>query len=88
LNLRNAHIGNLTDTKDAWPSKGQLVLNGTTFEHLGGHQGPTEQEMLKRGAEWWDENWAALNPKYSPSLARQSGWEGDDQERILTVAAD
>jgi hypothetical protein len=67
LNLRNAHIGNLMDTEKAWPKKDHLVLNGATFDHLGGSAGQTEQQMLKRGADWWDKNWAELNPQYSPS---------------------
>ena len=67
LNLRNARIGNLTDEEQAWPKKCHLLLNGATFDHLGGHQGETEREMLRRGAPWWDENWARLNPQYSPS---------------------
>jgi len=36
LTLRNAHIGNLTDAKDAWPAKGQLHLDGFSFTHPGG----------------------------------------------------
>ena len=67
LNLRNAHIDNLMDEEQAWPKRGHLVLNGASFDHLGGHQGETERDMLKRGAEWWDEHWAKLNPQYSPS---------------------
>jgi uncharacterized protein YjbI with pentapeptide repeats len=67
LNLRNAHIGNLADTDKAWPKKGNIYLNGVTIDHLGGSLGDTEAEMLKRGAGWWDSNWANLNIKYSPS---------------------
>jgi hypothetical protein len=37
LNLRNAHIGNLVDARDAWP--GRLRLDGLTFGHLGGAKG-------------------------------------------------
>jgi hypothetical protein len=36
LTLRNSHIGNLMDAKDAWPARGQLHLDGFTFDHLGG----------------------------------------------------
>jgi hypothetical protein len=67
LNLRNAHVGNLTDEEEAWPKKDHLILNGASFDHLGGHEGETERDMLKRGAAWWDEHWAKLNPQYSPS---------------------
>ena len=41
----------------AWPAKGQLHLDGFTFNHLGGFEGETEPEMRARGMEWWD-NWA------------------------------
>ena len=60
LTLRNAHVGNLMDAKDAWPemyaepTKGHLHLDGFTFNHLGGYAGETGPEMRARGMEWWD----------------------------------
>jgi hypothetical protein len=66
LNLRDAHVGNLMDTKDAWPAKGQLHLDGFRFDPLGGFEGETEPEMRARGMGWWD-NWARRDPTYSPS---------------------
>ena len=67
LNLRNAHIGNLMDEQDgAWPNRqGQLLLDGFTFNRLGGHTGETETQMRMRGMIWWDK-WARLDPDYSP----------------------
>ena len=55
LTLRNAHIGNLIDAKDAWPAQGQLHLDGFSFNHLGGFEGETGPEMRARGMDWWDQ---------------------------------
>jgi len=67
LNLRNAHVGGLVDTKEVWPSDGrlQLRLEGLKLDHLGGFEGGTGQEMRERGG-WWDE-WVRLDPDYSPA---------------------
>jgi uncharacterized protein YjbI with pentapeptide repeats len=70
LHLRNAHIGNLMDARDAWPAQGQLHLNGFTFDHLGGVEGETGRQMRRRGMDWWD-NWAKLDPDYSPATYAQ-----------------
>jgi hypothetical protein len=66
LVLHNTHIGNLMDAMDAWPGQGQLHLDGFNFNRLGGFEGETEPEMRARGMDWWD-NWARLDPKYSPA---------------------
>jgi uncharacterized protein YjbI with pentapeptide repeats len=66
LTLRNTHIGNLMDAKDAWPAQGHLHLDGFSFNHLGGFGGETGPEMRARGMEWWD-NWARRDPGYSPA---------------------
>src|ERR1700730_15098496 len=66
LTLRNTHIGNLMDTKDAWPAKGHLHLDGFSFHHLGGFAGDTGSKMRARGMSWWD-NWARRDPDYSPA---------------------
>jgi hypothetical protein len=70
LNLHNAHTGNLMDAKDAWPAKGQLHLDGFTFNHLGGFAGETGPQMRDRGMQWWD-NWARLDPDYNPAPYQQ-----------------
>ncbi|MGB6175294.1 MAG: hypothetical protein WBF43_02895 [Methylocella sp.] len=67
LNLRNTHIGNLMDSKDAWPAPGQLHLDGFTFKHLGGFEGETGEKMREREMVWWDKKWARLDPDYSPA---------------------
>lgn len=67
LNLRNAHIGNLVDAEDAWPDPGHLHLDGFTFDHFGGFEGETGQQMRARGPDWWEKNWARLDRDYSPA---------------------
>jgi uncharacterized protein YjbI with pentapeptide repeats len=67
LSLRGTHIGNLMDARDAWPAKGRLHLDGFNYDHLGGFEGETGPEMRERGMEWWDKNWARLDPSYSPA---------------------
>jgi hypothetical protein len=64
--LRNAHVGNVMDTKDAWPTPGHLRLDGFSFNHLGGFAGDSGPEMRARGMDWWDK-WARLDPEYSPA---------------------
>jgi hypothetical protein len=66
LNLRNTHVGNLMDAKNAWPTQGHLVLDGFTFDHLGGFEGETGAQMRARGTEWWD-SWARLDSHNSPA---------------------
>ena len=61
LTLRNTHIGNLMDAKDAWPTPGYLHLDGFSFNHLGGYSGDPGTEMRARGMDWWD-NWARRDP--------------------------
>jgi hypothetical protein len=67
LTLKNTHIGNLVDSTDAWPTEGDLHLDGFTFNHLGGLVGETGPQMRARGMEWWDKNWARRDPDYSPT---------------------
>jgi hypothetical protein len=70
LNLRNAHIGNRMDAREAWPAQGQLHLEGFTFGHLGAIDGNTGPQMRDRDAKWWD-NWARRDPDYSPAAYAQ-----------------
>ena len=92
LTLRNAHIGNLTDAKDAWPARGHLHLDGFSFNHLGGFAGETEPKMRTRGMEWWD-TWARRDPEYSPApyaqlaAALTNAGDRDAANEILTSAA-
>jgi uncharacterized protein YjbI with pentapeptide repeats len=70
LDLRNAHVGNLADAKDAWPEKGHPYLDGFTFAHLGVF-GETGRVMRDRGVDWWTENWARRDLVYSPTPYEQ-----------------
>ena len=65
LTLRNAHVGNLMDAFDAWPTQKHLVLDGFGFNRLGGFEGYSE-DMRRRGKAWWD-GWAKLDTDYSPA---------------------
>jgi hypothetical protein len=70
LTLRNTHIGNLADATNAWPKKpepanGHLHLDGITITHLGGFE--KGADIRERGMKWWDEQWARLDPDYSPA---------------------
>lgn len=67
LDLRNTHVGNLLDARDAWPPVGYLRLDGFAFSDFGGYEGETGPQMRQRGGEWWDEHWARLDPDYSPA---------------------
>jgi uncharacterized protein YjbI with pentapeptide repeats len=67
LYLHNTQIGNLMDAKDAWPAQGHLLLDGFSFAHFGAFAGETGPEMRPGGMEWWDKNWARLDPNYSPT---------------------
>ena len=62
LTLRNARVGALNDTKDAWP--GRLDLTGFTYARLGGVLSTEDSAMSARSNEWLL-NW----------LAKQVGYE-------------
>jgi hypothetical protein len=66
LNLRNAKIGNLMVANDAFKASRRLYLDGFSFGHVGGFEGDTESELRGRSMKWWD-NWARLDPDYSPT---------------------
>jgi uncharacterized protein YjbI with pentapeptide repeats len=68
LDLRNAHVGNMVDAKDAWPAQGHLQLDGFSFSGLGGEHGAERPG----GIDWWDE-WARLDSTYSPTPYAQLG---------------
>ena len=70
LDLRNAHIGGRMETRNDWPAKGQLLLEGLTFGRLGGIDGDTGPQRRDQEAKWWD-NWARRDPHYSPSTYAQ-----------------
>jgi hypothetical protein len=59
VDLRNAHVGSLSDNKYSWPK--HLFLDGFSFAHLGGYEADSGTEMVGRGADWWDRNFAQLD---------------------------
>jgi uncharacterized protein YjbI with pentapeptide repeats len=70
LSLRDARIGSLVDTRDAWPQRDHLHLDGFAFARLGGFQQQRESEARSRGAKWWDQ-WARRDTHYSPHVYQQ-----------------
>jgi uncharacterized protein YjbI with pentapeptide repeats len=66
LNLRNAHVGYLTDARDAWPEQGRLVLDGFAFDHLGAFKDDSTTQTRNLDMAWWD-RWAKRDPDYSPA---------------------
>jgi hypothetical protein len=66
LNLRNARVGNLMVANDALTASRRLHLDGFSFGHVGGFEGDTEPQLRERSMKWWD-NWARLDPDYSPT---------------------
>jgi hypothetical protein len=71
LDLGNTHVGSLSDNRSSWPGRGRLHLDGFTFARLGGSEGDSSSELLGRGAEWWDDNWAQLDKDFSSSPYEQ-----------------
>jgi hypothetical protein len=69
IDLRNAHVGSLSDNKYSWPK--QLHLDGLSFAHLGGSQGDSGAEMVRRGADWWDRSFAQLEKEFTSSPYEQ-----------------
>ena len=66
LNLRNAKVGNLMVASDALTAPQWLRLDGFSFGRVGGFEGDTEPQQRRRSIKWWD-NWARLDPDYSPT---------------------
>jgi hypothetical protein len=54
LNLRNAHVGSLSDNEKSWPER--LFLDGFSFGHFGSNYGNSAAQMIGRGADWWNRN--------------------------------
>jgi hypothetical protein len=65
LNLRNAKVGNLVAGNDALTASRRLYLDGFSFGRVGGFEGDTKS-LRGRSMKWWD-NWARLDPDYSPT---------------------
>ena len=67
ITLRNASVGVLQDSKDAWPDKLELELDGFTYKRFGagGKEAPD-----KRGSKWFV-NWLGKDKTYSPQPYRR-----------------
>ncbi len=68
LVLRNTEVGSLQDRQDAWPN--QLVLDGFTYNRLGGLEGDGVSDLSKRDVGWFKE-WLAKQQPYSPQPYEQ-----------------
>jgi hypothetical protein len=62
LKLRNAQVGALQDSDDAWPPS--LDLEGFHYERLGGLGGTGNYDMRVRPPEHWND-WLARDPTFS-----------------------
>jgi hypothetical protein len=62
INLRNAHIGTLEDSNDAWPP--YLQLEGFRLDHLGGGFPGDSNDMRARSPGMWAD-WLARDPSVS-----------------------
>ena len=98
LTLRNARVGALNDTEDAWDiQSGRLDLIGFTYDRLGGLGATDKSTMSARPTEWLRE-WLAkqdgFSTSYSPQpfeqlakVLRESGYPGR-ADAILFAARD
>lgn len=68
LVLRNTAVGSLQDRQDAWPT--QLVLDGFTYNWLGGLEGDGVSDLTRRDVGWFRE-WLAKQQPYSPQPYEQ-----------------
>ncbi|HKA75013.1 MAG TPA: hypothetical protein VKE26_24625 [Xanthobacteraceae bacterium] len=66
LSLRHARVGNLVVADDALPASRRLHLDGFSFGRIGGFEGDTQAQLRGRPMKWWDD-WARLDPDYSPT---------------------
>lgn len=66
LELRNTEVGTLQDTKDAWPKRLELELDGFTYRRLGASG---EEPHGRRGTKWFVE-WLGKDETYSPQPYR------------------
>ena len=87
LTLRNARVGALNDTEDAWDIQpGRLDLVGFTYDRLGGLGATKDSAMSARSTDWlrdWlakqDGFYTSYNPQPFEQLAkvlRESGYPG------------
>ena len=72
LVLRNTEVGSLQDRQedrqDIWPN--QLVLDGFTYNRLGGLEGDGASDLTRRDVGWF-KKWLAKQQPYSPQPYEQ-----------------
>lgn len=71
LVLRNTEVGSLQDRRegqDVWPN--QLVLDGFTYNRLGGLEGDGASDLTRRDVGWF-KKWLAKQQPYSPQPYEQ-----------------
>ncbi len=71
IDLRNAHVGSLSDNKYSWPR--HLRLDGFSFAHLGGYEADSGSEMVERGADFWARNFAELDDLHPSPYEQLAG---------------
>ena len=56
VSLSAAHVGDLVDSPESWPGNGRLLLDGFTYDRIGGSASPTDApsrlEWLAKGDTW------------------------------------
>ena len=99
LTLRNARVGALNDTEDAWKNieRGRLDLVGFTYDRLGGLGATGKSAMSARTTEWlrdWLSKQDGFDTSYNPQpfeqlakVLRESGYPGK-ADAILFAARD
>jgi len=98
LTLRNAQVGALNDTEDAWGLQpGRLDLVGFTYDRLGGVWATKDSAMSARSTEWlraWLAKQVGFSTSYNPQpfeqlakVLRESGYPGK-ADAILFAARD
>ena len=85
LDLRHASVGPLADDEQSWPKKGNLLLDGFTYERIG--VGPTSAE---KRLEWIARQPDGFTPQPYRQLAKVLREAGDDSgaRKVLIAMED
>jgi len=70
MKLRNVYAGTIQDLPDAWPE--HLILDGFTYNNLGGYGSDNKFAFADRPANWM-KNWLNKQSDYSPQPFHQLG---------------
>jgi hypothetical protein len=99
LTLRNARVGALQDTQEAWGlPEGNLDLNGFTYDRIGGLRTDAGKTLADRPVGWLHEKWLGKQRNrtetYQPQPYRQlaealtASGHADKADRILVAMRD